>query len=193
MSDGPHRSLPMRKPWKDLAMRGDKDVYDDKQVAEAAAEALASDFKNEVKWSLVELLRATFLSHDNSLLPPDPQVALQELEAAKRLAAGSVFGMSAVEWSITLINEGRFGLAAFYEAIGLAAKMRGGANLLQIEEHYVRNSNESRASHVSKRIRNAISSLSDGGLGSKLVAPRALDVRPSRSRKKTQLDEGVPL
>jgi hypothetical protein len=174
-------------------MRGDKDVYDDQQVVEAATEALASDFKKEVQWPLVMLIKSIFLSHDNSLLAPDPEVAIQELEAAKRLAASSVFGMNAIAWSIVLINEGRFGSAAFYDAIGLAAKERGGANVLQIEEHYVRKTDKSRASRVGKRIKDAIAGLSESRLGARLVAPRALDVRPSRSRKKTHLDEGVPL
>lgn len=48
MSDGPHRSLPMRKPWRELAMRGDKAAYSASEVAEAATNALASDFKMEV-------------------------------------------------------------------------------------------------------------------------------------------------
>ena len=54
MSDGPHRSLPMRKPWKDLAMRGDKAAYSASEVAEAATNALASDFKMEVSWELTQ-------------------------------------------------------------------------------------------------------------------------------------------
>src|SRR5665213_1002851 len=104
MSDGPHRSLPMRKPWRELAKRGDQGTYDAEQVAEAAAGALASDFKNEVKWSLIDALKSAFTGRDNSL--GLVEIGLQELEAAKALAAGSVFGMNAVAWSIELITEG---------------------------------------------------------------------------------------
>jgi hypothetical protein len=89
MSDGPHRSLPLRKAWKELAKRGDQGTYDAEQVAEAAAGALASDFKNEIKWSLVDALKSIFTGRDNSL--GLPEIALQELEDAKSLAAGSVF------------------------------------------------------------------------------------------------------
>lgn len=189
MSDGPHRSLPMRKPWRELAKRGDQGTYDAEQVAEAAAGALVSDFKNEVKWSLIDALKSIFTGRDNSLRLPE--IALQELEAAKVLAAGSVFGMNAVAWGIELISEGRFGLDAYYDAIGLAAKERGFANVRSVEEHYLRESNQRRSDNVSKRLHTAISSLSEGRLGSMLVAPEL--ARPQRLKKKIHLDEGVPL
>lgn len=189
MSDGPHRSLPMRRPWRELAKRGDQDTYDAEQVAEAAAGALASDFKNEVKWSLLDALKTTFTGRDNSL--GILEIALQELEAAKALAAGSVFGMNAVAWSIELITEGRFGLDAFHEAIGLAAKERGFANVRSVEEHYLREANQRRSNNVGVRLRSAISSLSVGKLGSMLVTPEA--VKNHRARKKTHIDEGVRL
>jgi hypothetical protein len=132
MSDGPHRSLPLRKAWKELAKRGDQGTYDTKQVAEAAAGALASDFKNEVKWSLVDVLKSIFTGRDNSL--GLPEIALQELEEAKSLAAGSVFGTNAVAWSIELINEGRFGLdAQLYSAISNFPESRLGAMLVSPE------------------------------------------------------------
>ncbi len=189
MSDGPHRSLPMRKPWKALAMRGDQHVYADEQVAEAATNALASDFKNEVKWSLIDALKAVFTGRDNSL--GLREIALQELEEARALAAGSVFGRDAVEWGVVLIKEGKFGLDAFHEVVGLAAKMRGFANARSVEEHYLRESNQRRASHVSKRIHSAISSLSEIQLGSMLASPGS--AKTQHLKKHTQIDEGVPL
>ena len=189
MSDGPHRSLPMRKPWRELAKRGDQGTYDAEQVAEAAAGALACDFKNEVKWSLISALKSIFTGRDNSL--GLTEISLQELENAKILAAGSVFGINAVAWSVELITEGRFGLDAFYEAIGLAAKERGFANVRSVEEHYLRESNQRRSDYVSKRLHAAISGLSEGRLGSMLVAPDA--AKTQRPKKKTHLDEGVPL
>lgn len=189
MSDGPHRSLPMRKPWRELAKRGDQGTYDPEQVAEAAASALASDFKNEVKWSLIDALKSIFTGRDNSL--ELPEIALQELENAKVLAAGSVFGMNAVAWSIELISDGRFGLDAYYDAIGLAAKERGFANVRSVEEHYLRESNPRRSDNVGKRLHAAISSLSESRLGLMLVAP--VLAKTQSPKKRTYLDEGVPL
>lgn len=185
MSDGPHRSLPLRKPWKDLAKRGDQYSYDATEVAEAATYALASDFKNEVKPSLVECLKAIFNGRDNSL--QSPEIALQDIEDSKRLAAGSVIGMNFIAHSIEKINDGHFGEDAFHEALGAAIRSRGYANANSMEEHYVRESNQRRASHVKARVVDAISSFSDSYLGS-FVANGG-----NRLRKKVDIDEGVLL
>lgn len=189
MSDGPHRSLPLRKSWRELAKRGDQLAYDSDQVAEAAKNALASDFKNEVAYPLVKALKDIFAGRDNSL--GILEIAALQLEEVRPLAAGSVFGMNAVAWSIQLVHEGRLGMEAFYDAIGLAAKERGLANTRSVEEHYVRESNQRRADSVSARLQGAISGLSESELGSTLVNPQ-----PARSRarqKRTGLGDGVPL
>jgi hypothetical protein len=189
MSDGPHRSLPMRKAWRDLAERGDKLVYDSGQVAEAAKHALVSDFKNEVSYALVKALKDIFIGRDNSL--GLREIAIHQLEEARSLAAGSVFGANAVAWSIALIHEDRFGMEAFHDAIGLAAKERGLANTRSVEEHYLRESSLRRANGVSARLQAAISELSETQLGSMLVDPQ-----PARSRgqqRKNGLDDGVSI
>jgi len=189
MSDGPHRSLPMRRPWKELAKRGDQRAYDSEQVAEAATHALASDFKNEVSGRLISALKDVFTGRDNSL--GIPEIALQQLEEAKSLAAGSVFGMNAVAWSILLVREGRLDKQALYDAVGLAAKERGFANSRSVEEHYLRESSHRRANGVSARLNSAISGLSEGKLGSTLVDPQSAASRAPRRR--TEIDDGVPL
>jgi len=183
MSDGPHRSLPLRKPWKELAKRGDQLSYDAAEVADAATYALASDFKNEVKASLVACLKAIFNGRDNSLM--SPEIALQELEESKRLAAGSVIGMSFVAFSIEKIREGHFGEDAFLQAIGAAIRSRGYANAMAMEEHYVRESNLRRAGQVKARIVDAITKFSDSYLGSFVVNGG------KRLRKKNEIDDGV--
>jgi hypothetical protein len=189
MSDGPHRSLPMRKAWKELAKRGDQRTYDSEQVAEAAAHALASDFKNEVSGPLISALKDTFTGRDNSL--GLREIALQQLEDAKALAAGSVFGMNAVAWSIQLVHEGRLDKDALYDAVGLAAKERGFANTRSVEEHYLREANQRRTDGVSARLHSAISGLSEATLGSMLVDPQPAATRGPR--KRTDLNDGVPL
>lgn len=189
MSDGPHRSLPLRKAWKEVAKRGDQRIYATEQIEEAATVALASDFRNEVSWSLIDSLKGVFNGRDNSL--GLTEIALQQLNDIRGLAAGSVFGTNAISCSATLIHEGRFGLDAFHEAIGLAAKMRGFANARSVEEHYLRESNQRRADHVSSRLYGAICNLSESHLGSLLTDSGSPAVRPLRKMK--SLDEGVPL
>lgn len=47
-------------------MRGDKAAYSASEVAEAATNALASDFKMEVSWELTQELKSIFSGRDNS-------------------------------------------------------------------------------------------------------------------------------
>ncbi|AOO85149.1 hypothetical protein [Bosea vaviloviae] len=189
MSDGPHRSLPMRRPWKEVAKRGDQRTYDAAQVTEAATYALASDFKNEVSGALISALKNVFNGRENSLRLPE--IALDQLEAAKPLAAGSVFGANAVSWCVQLVHEGRMDPEALYEAVGLAAKERGFAATRQVEEHFLRKSSQRRADGVSARLGDAISAMSEGRLGTILIVPAP---SPRRApRKRTDINDGVPL
>jgi hypothetical protein len=48
MSDGPHRSLPMRRGWKRVAERGDKRAYASEEVSEAIIVALEQDCRQEM-------------------------------------------------------------------------------------------------------------------------------------------------
>jgi hypothetical protein len=172
-----------------LAKRGDQLTYDSVQVADAVTHALASDFKNEVSGRLLNALKNVFAGRDNSL--GMPEIALQQLEAAKTLAAGSVFGVAAVAWSIQLVREGRLDTQALYDAVGLAAKERGFAYTRSVDEHYLRKSNQQRADSVSARLNTAISGLSEAKLGSMLVDPQP-GIR-STPRKKTEINDGIPL
>ncbi|WP_321794830.1 hypothetical protein [Caballeronia sp. J97] len=187
MSDGPHRSLPLRRAWKELAKRGDESTYDATSVAEAAKDALASDFRKEVKYAVIKALKDVFSGVDNSL--GLPELALEQLEHARTLAAGSVFGLNAVAWGIHLVHEGRLDESAFHEALGFAAKDRGFANARSMEEHYVRKSTELRAKNVAFRVNAAVAELPERQLGLALLAPK-----PSKfSLKKSGLSDGVPL
>jgi hypothetical protein len=189
MSDGPHRSLRMPKAWRELAKRGDQLTYDTEQVGEAASHALASDFRNEVSAPLVSALKDVFTGRDNSL--GLREIALQQLDDAKALAAGSVFGMNAIAWSIQLVHEGRLDKEALYQAVGLAAKERGFAATRSVEEHWLRESNQRRADGVAARLQSAISGLSESKLGSMLVDPQP--AAPRGARKKRDVNDGVPL
>lgn len=188
MSDGPHRSLQLPKLWKELAKRADQQIYSLEQVVEATANALAGDF-NEVKWTLLDALKSIFTGRHNSLM--SPEIALQELQSAKKLAAASVFGGNAVAFSEELIRGGNFGLDAFHDAIGAAAKQRGYANVKSVEEHYLREASQRRAFQAKGRLHNAISSFSETRLGSMLVDKRSAITR--RPNKNTSIDDGVPL
>jgi hypothetical protein len=189
MSDGPHRSLKMRKHWKELCKRGDQAIYRSDEITEAAAAALTSDFRNEVSWSLINKLKAIFSGQDNSLMIPD--IALGQLDQARRDAAGSVFGRNAIEWCITLIEAGQFYPDTVYAAIGRAAKERGFASARQIHEHVLRECDHLRADGITTRLNHAIAELQEKQLGAALMSSKT--ERTRASKKKFNLDDGVKL
>ena len=96
MSDGPHRSLGLRRPWRKLAKLCDNAAYAPAEVTHAATAALVSDF-NEVSAALLKALKSVFACEGNSL--GSPEIAMHQLNLARALAAGSVFGQYAIKSS----------------------------------------------------------------------------------------------
>lgn len=188
MSDGPHRSLGLRKPWRQLAKLCDNAAYAQAEVTHAATSALVSDF-NEVSGALLKAIKRVFDCEGNSL--GSPEIAMYQLNLARSLAAGSVFGQNAVKCSQMLVSEGKLEPESFDIAIGVAAKMRGQANLRAFHEHYLEKTSEFRANKVVRRFQEAIDSLSIGSLGNILVEARTTRIRPTT--RSTGLDEGVRL
>ncbi len=189
MSDGPHRSLPMRKAWKDLAKCADQRTYEPEQVREAALHALSSDWKKEVPAALIVALKKVFLRHENSL--GFQKILIEQLEAARRLAAGRVLGVNIIDWCIELVHGGRTDLNTLYDAVRSSIQDRAFAGARQVEEHYLREATLKRAVGVKARIEEAISGLSEKMLGEDLLDSQHSTGRTVKKRK--DIDDGVPL
>ena len=86
MSDGPHKSLPMRAGWKKFAERADKAAYDPEQVADLAIPALEGDWREEVA-PHIDSLRKALGDGRQGLLFGEQRTA--ELKALKRLNPGA--------------------------------------------------------------------------------------------------------
>lgn len=68
MSDGPHRSLPMRKGWQKLAERGDGKLHTAEQVRDAVPLALADDWRDERCDDFMKHVRGVLLGNDQDSL-----------------------------------------------------------------------------------------------------------------------------
>jgi hypothetical protein len=188
MSDGPHRSLPMPRAWKEFARKGDEKIYGADEVRDAALYALSKDFVNEVSGSLLRALRNIFDGVGNSL--HIPEVALSSLDDARHLAAGSVFGAAALRWCEEFVRAGAYGRDSFHEALGCAIQERGYAGQKQVQEHYLRNSSARRADGVASRIGDAIDSFNPRDVGRSFSGDGE---RAKAPRKQTEIDQGVPM
>ena len=78
MSDGPHKSLPMRKPWKGVAEVADSLASPISEIIPRLLNALSADWREEVSPRLLSLLRNTLNAADQ--LPIFPEQRRAELQ-----------------------------------------------------------------------------------------------------------------
>lgn len=189
MSDGPHRSLPMRKGWKAVAERADKSAYEPKEICEALAPALAEDWQIEVPSALIEAARKLFPNEtQGTLLPP----TIEEIEGLRPMVAGAALGELFLSHLAMAADEGMTGQQALQSSAEAALGERALQGARQIEEHYDRDSGVLRASKVRGRTEEGIASADLGGL-----AERLLQGGPRRELrqipKHSDIDDGVPM
>lgn len=185
MSDGPHKSLPMRHHWKNLAERAMTPAFTIDQVAEAFPVALKNDFC-EVPLAQIQDIFGS--SAQSSLFQENCEA---KLEAMRHVCRGSVAGTMLIDCALEVHANGLSGDAAFRTALENAVNIYVRAACYQIEEHYRREEPRSTAD-IRDRLNAAwrqcghskIASelTSDDGGGGKMHLP-----------KRTGLDEGPRL
>lgn len=184
MSDGPHRSLPMRPWWRQVALRADKSAFDVPECAEALTVALEREFSEELRPSF---LRGLQNAHgEPSLFSPSESVHLQQLEAATPLerrvldniAVLSPAELSEVDGLLTAVTNAMKGEVPRFNR--------------QIEEHYRRASGSGHAQRERQRLDEASAKADIEGLARKLLRPSSASNSPAL-KKKTGLDDGVSL
>lgn len=148
MSDGPHRSLPMRQHWKDLAKRVETPAYSLDDVDETLVRALKKEFREAPMGGVRDILGG---GKQGSLLREDRAA---QLDAARQACPGSAAGNTLIDCAIEADANGMTGDTAFKEALknALEPHARGGCH--QIEEHHHRKEPQS-APNVRGRLRAA--------------------------------------
>lgn len=185
MSDGPHRSLPMRRHWKDLAERAETPAFSTGDMDEALRVALKKEFSEAPLSAIREILGG---GDQGSLFQVD---CAGQLDEARQACWGSVAGNILIDCAIEANANGVTGDAAFQGALQNALEAHAWSGCHQIEEHHHRKEPHS-APNASKRLRGARDRCSFGALASELM-PNKQPVNDTRLRKHTGVDEGPPL
>ena len=188
MSDGPHRSLPMRRHWKRVAERAANPNYVAAEVRDALVPALARDWSDEVPPNLVQGIDRVLGASPN--LFSDETV--RQLESLRPLAAGSSFGQLFLDCALQRANDGDGGADAPAAAAARALAVRAERCAFQVEEHYFRSAQASRAEDVRLRIDAGIVDAPLTQLAHQLLNPRSNPVVGVNTKRK-DLDDGVPL
>lgn len=184
MSDGPHRSLPMRRGWKRVAECGDNYAFAPEEVSQALIPALEEDCRDEMTSEFINAFHGLY----NSLFRDQLESELESL----REAAGSGIGRVVLDHAIQRAARGETGFDAPVKAIVDALTDRAARGARQVEEHYCRKSTE-RAHGVRARIEEGIGHANSAIEG---LARRVLKIDPGsspRSQKQQGLDDGVRL
>lgn len=188
MSDGPHRSLNMNRPWKRVAEYADNVAYSLHEVAEAFLPALEHSCREEVSEEVWGELKRIFGNTQHRLFG-DQNV--QEIEALRSEMAGPL-GCSLVDLAVRAASKGSHGLEALVEITKQALLQRAARGNKQVEEHWYRKSNGKRTDNVRNRLESALNQAALETLARQrldmIVTPKA--PRPSRKR---DLDDGVQL
>ena len=112
MSDGPHRSLPMRPGWKKVAEFADNEAFAAEDVCEAVVEAVEKDWRKDVSpgflASIRDVLSGTTLFSEDTI---------RSLEDLRQTTSGSVLGNTLLDHLTCAVSEGKSGDAALQEAM----------------------------------------------------------------------------
>lgn len=186
MSDGPHRSLPMRRHWKALAARAATPAYSPTQVAEAFPVALKRDFGEAPLSQIRDILGG---GEQSSLFREDRAA---QLEAARHACRGSAAANTLIDCAIEATANGLTGDTAFRTALENASDAHAKAGCHQIEEHWRREEPQSTV-NVRDRLNTARSACSYSDLASELMSGKPTGKGDLRLRKRTGVDEGPSL
>jgi len=185
MSDGPHRSLPMRSGWKRVAERGDKRAFAADEISRAIVPALEQDCRTEMQLGFIDRVYKAFRDHETSLFKDGIS---QQLDGLRDMA-GSGIGRMVLDHAILVAERGGTGKRGMEDALRNALTDRAAKGARQVEEHYCRESSSPRAQKVRERIEEGIRGADIGGLARQIM--EADSPSPRQPLRQEGLDDGV--
>lgn len=157
MSDGPHRSLPLRRAWKKICEIADGGAHGLEEVVERIAPALAADLRGEVTEALLRRLRRILVPDQPALIDDT-----REQVAALRSKTASTMEADLVDSVGDALRDGKAGLNALHAGAEATLEDRGHAAIHSVVEHYLRRVPEARAAQVGQRLSEALKQARQG-------------------------------
>jgi hypothetical protein len=183
MSDGPHRSLPMRRAWKKVAECGANRAFASEEVSQRIAPALEEDCRAELAPVFIDALQTLYGSLFRNQIE-------SELEGLRNLV-GPGIGRVILDHAIQLAADGEIGPDVPLKVVSNGLADRAQRCSRQVEEHYLRESSDRKAKHVRNRIDDGISK---AATAVEALARRILKIESgssTRPQKQDGLDDGV--
>jgi hypothetical protein len=183
MSDGPHKSLPMKPKWRSVAERAYNCTFAVDEISAAMLPALARDCHDEMSPRFVEVLRGLCEQQETLLFN------LSDRVEGLRPEAGTGIGRRVLEHFERFAAKESVTVNTAVKAIECAGAERLAKSNRQIEEHTLRKVNVSRANDVRSRLEQATATTTLTSLARQVL--KLDDVGAARSSgKRDGLEEG---
>lgn len=185
MSDGPHRSLPMRPHWKIAAQWAANLAHSAEEVSGAFAHALKKDILEAPIAAVKDILTSETLF---------PEMRIERLEELRARHPRSAAANSLIDCAIETAASGLTGEAGAAAAVSSALEDMARAPVRSIDEHYQRKAGATASRNVRTRLDEAVGKLDSSGIARELLAPaRPPSRRSVELPRQTGLDEGPAL
>jgi len=188
MSDGPHRTLPMRRPWKTVAECADNGAFEVEEIRGTILPALENDCRREMRREFLDSISRICADQEASLFKTDIRPALEGM----RRTANVGMECLVLDHAIRTAANGTSGRGVAEKALSQALKDRGASGIKQVEEHYLRKSNAKRAHNVRNRMEQAVTGADTDSVARGLLDGRQKNAAP-KPPKRQGLDDGVKL
>ena len=132
MIDGPHRSLPLKRHWKNFALRADKEAHSLEERLQSLSVAVKKEFSNSALATVRNIL------HQIDRGFPDIVDPIEQIEAIREDCSGSTTDNSLINCVIFELSKKNTGQKVLKDALKSASEEVVHAHLRSIEEHYCR-------------------------------------------------------
>ena len=189
MSDGPHRSLPMSRGWRQFAERIYNEAFNYEEVRDALVATLKQDWGKGHMGSLVQRVRELLTDGQTDLFYDQ---SADRLKLLRREAARTPLQEVFLDFVDKAVAGGHSGDGAIIQAACQTLSDLATRGARQVEEHCLRKPGQRRATDVRQRIEGAIERLDIAATARHLLGMDKSE--PPRSvAKQTGLDDGVLL
>jgi hypothetical protein len=184
MSDGPHRTLPMRRHWKDTAERAARLVHSESDVCEMLTFALKRDLLETPIEKMREIL-------DNQKPDLFPTLQVEQLEELRSTCRGSSAANVSIDCAIEAVQNGLRGHAAVQSALKNALDDVMRSAFRGMNEHYQREATPRETASLRARLGAARRQIDCGAIANELLSPqKPPSPRSLQLPRHTGLDEG---
>ena len=186
MSDGPHRSLPMRVHWRQVALRAKNTAFSPEQVGEGLTFALGKDL-SELPLSVLRSQLGgsqVFLFHDE---------LIHRLERSRMTYPGSSLWNLVIDAIAESVTDRPAGGLALDLVLPSAVDEYARSQFRSIEEHYAREATQGTVRDMRARLRSASSTCNYGAIAAESLGDGERSNGSPRPRKQAGIDDGPQL